>query len=173
MFRAPFSRFLSGEMFSSYKGSKPYAQVLSEDGFDEEKSTLNRELPPPPPRWLQPRGLSIRHTKSMAASALLNVVLIGLAVVLWMFPPPDVSHWAKLSWDTRRPWMKRTPYSSTNLEEASKLWETSLNIDTGMLALTDDFVKKHGLPTVAGRFPWDPENKSIFFVSGFHDLHCL
>jgi len=79
---------------------------------------------------------------------------------------------AKLSWDTPRPWLKKTPYSSTNLAEASKLWETSLDIDTGMLALTDEFVKKEGLPTMSGRFPWD-EDKSIFFVSGFHDLHCL
>ncbi|KAL8809269.1 MAG: hypothetical protein Q9200_003559 [Gallowayella weberi] len=173
MFGAAFSRILSGETFLSYKGNKPYSQVMSEDGSDDEKNTLNCELPPTPPQWLQTRGSSMRHTEFLAVSALLNVVLIGLVTVLWMFPPPEVSHWAKLSRDTPRPLLTRTPYSSTSLEEASKLWETSLNIDTGMLALTDDFVKKQGLPTVAGRFPWDPDKKSLFFVSGFHDLHCL
>ncbi|KAL8770271.1 MAG: hypothetical protein Q9209_003907 [Squamulea sp. 1 TL-2023] len=143
---------------------------MSEDCSDDEKSTLNGEHAAP--RWLRQMGLGAKQTGFMVVSAGLNVVLVGIVIVLWLFPPPEVSQWAKLSWDTPRPWMKKTPYSSTNLEEASKLWETSLDIDTGMLALTDEFVRKEGLPTVAGRFPWD-DSKSIFFISGFHDLHCL
>ncbi|KAL8850300.1 MAG: hypothetical protein Q9221_004715 [Calogaya cf. arnoldii] len=170
MFGTLFSKLLSNKGSFPFKSSNHYSQVISEDGSDSEKSTLNGVYPPL--RWLRPQKMSARQTGFMLTSGCLNIVLMGITIMLWMLPPPEVSHWAKLSWDTQRPYMKRTPYSSTNLEEANRLWETSLDIDTGMLALTDDFVRKQGLPTISGRFPWD-ENKSIFFVSGFHDLHCL
>lgn len=157
-------------MVFPYQGSKSYSRLLPEDDCEEEKSMLSGK--PPALRWLHPRDFGAGPKGFILASASLNIVLIVIVTVLWMSSPSDVSHWAKLSRDTPRPYLKKSPYSSTNLEEASKLWETSIDIDTGMLALTDEFVKKEGLPTISGRFPWD-ENKSIFYVSGFHDLHCL
>jgi hypothetical protein len=46
-------------------------------------------------------------------------------------------------------------------------------IDTNAMAVTldDRFAKRVGLPN-STRFPWDTE-RSIYYVKGIHDLHCL
>lgn len=65
----------------------------------------------------------------------------------------------------------------------SKFWHPELTdsdmeaewdaIDTNAMAITlhDDYVKKYDLP-VSTPFPWDTE-RSIYYVKGIHDLHCL
>lgn len=46
-------------------------------------------------------------------------------------------------------------------------------IDTNALpiALHDKFAKSAGLPA-STHFPWDTE-RSIYYIKGIHDLHCL
>ena len=65
---------------------------------------------------------------------------------------------------------RSTPYSSHNLTEVRSLWE-DISIDNGMVALPDSFVQEKGLPE-AQRFPWD-EDKGLYFLNGYHNLHCL
>ncbi len=54
--------------------------------------------------------------------------------------------------------------------EMDAAWDA---IDTNPMAvaLHDDFTRSVGLPT-SGRFPWDTE-RSIYYLKGFHDLHCV
>lgn len=51
-----------------------------------------------------------------------------------------------------------------------ELWE-SMRISPGVVALTDDYARSKGLH-LSQRFPWD-ENYGIYFISGYHKLHCL
>jgi hypothetical protein len=57
--------------------------------------------------------------------------------------------------------------SDSDMEAA---WD---DIDTNAMAvsLDDRYVKRVGLPP-STRFPWDTE-RSIYYVKGIHDLHCL
>ena len=63
-----------------------------------------------------------------------------------------------------------TEYSSEDDNVSYPLWH-DINIDAGVVALPDDFVKAKGL-VPAQRFPWD-ESKGIYVINGFHNLHCL
>lgn len=47
------------------------------------------------------------------------------------------------------------------------------SIDTNPMAVSlhDDFVKQVGLGP-STRFPWETE-RSVYYIKGFHDLHCL
>lgn len=47
----------------------------------------------------------------------------------------------------------------------------NLDIDSGVIALSDDYVTSNGLPE-AMRFPWD-DTKGVYFVNAHHNLHCL
>lgn len=49
-------------------------------------------------------------------------------------------------------------------------WEAQSS-DTGLVALTDDYVASKHLPD-AQRFPWNAE-MGIYFLHGHHNLHCL
>ncbi|MCJ1239277.1 hypothetical protein MMC14_007271 [Varicellaria rhodocarpa] len=49
-------------------------------------------------------------------------------------------------------------------------WDSQTS-DTGLVALTDDYVASMNLPQ-AQRFPWDA-TKGIYFLQGHHNLHCL
>ncbi|EHK99183.1 hypothetical protein M7I_5016 [Glarea lozoyensis 74030] len=42
---------------------------------------------------------------------------------------------------------------------------------TGLVALSEDYVQSHDL-LPAQQWPWD-ENKRIYILNGFHNLHCL
>ena len=77
---------------------------------------------------------------------------------------------AKLERNNPVPIMENTPYSSHNLSEVRQLWE-DINIDDGMVALPDDAVSTLGVP-VAQRYPWD-QSKGLYFLNGYHNLHCL
>ncbi|KAM3467644.1 hypothetical protein MY5147_008724 [Beauveria neobassiana] len=61
-------------------------------------------------------------------------------------------------------------YTGDNLTEVRALWE-ELSGDPGVVALPEAYVQQTKLPH-ALRFPWD-EDKGVYLVQGFHDLHCL
>ena len=83
----------------------------------------------------------------------------------------------------------KTPYSGLTFDTAipyepiSQFWNPNISahemdaawdaIDTSpvAVALHDDFTRSVGLPP-SGRFPWDTE-RSIYYLKGFHDLHCV
>jgi hypothetical protein len=63
-----------------------------------------------------------------------------------------------------------TDYTSDNFTAVTSLWE-KLSGDPGVVALSSEYVKEKRLP-YALRFPWD-EDKGVFLLQGFHNLHCL
>ena len=66
---------------------------------------------------------------------------------------------------------EKTPYNDADHESlADELWG-SINIDAGIVALSDDYAKEKNLP-IAQRFPWD-KTKGIYLLNGYHHLHCL
>ena len=66
-------------------------------------------------------------------------------------------------------WNSETPYEGID-EVADKLWE-DINIDSGIIALSDEYARSKGLPK-ARRFPWD-QSKGLYILQGYHELHCL
>ena len=78
---------------------------------------------------------------------------------------------ALLSRNNTQPYYTETPYSDTaNDSLVTELWH-DINIDNGVIALSDDYVASKQLPK-AQRFPWD-HTKGIYIVHGYHNLHCL
>lgn len=79
---------------------------------------------------------------------------------------------ANLEFNMPSPYHAMTKYwnrSSTD-REMETAWEA---IDTNYMAVTldDTFAEGLGLP-MSTRFPWDTE-RSIYYIKGVHDLHCL
>ncbi|KAL8721381.1 MAG: hypothetical protein Q9225_001928 [Loekoesia sp. 1 TL-2023] len=78
---------------------------------------------------------------------------------------------ASLLRNLNTPYYEETPYgANTNDSYEAVLWH-SIDIDSGVIALSDDYVALHNL-IPAERFPWDA-TKGIYIVHGYHNLHCL
>ena len=64
-----------------------------------------------------------------------------------------------------------TEYTLTKNEtRQDELWE-DINRVNGLVALDKDWARQKDLPE-SYQFPWD-ENKAVYYLSGFHYLHCL
>lgn len=83
---------------------------------------------------------------------------------LLTFPPGG------LTFDTPVIYHSTTDYWGANDTLADELWN-GMDTDPIVVALWDDYAQQHGLE-ISGRFPWDDE-KGIYFLKGFHNLHCL
>ena len=65
-----------------------------------------------------------------------------------------------------------TAYTSHNRTVADEAWRSPHLITyTGLVALSDDWVRRKNLPD-AQRFPWD-KSKGLYILNGFHNMHCL
>lgn len=121
--------------------------------------------------------LRIRYVALSACAFLLSIGLnlyLGLPSVFNFRRSYDVVHepptpFAGLYRDNPVPWTHVTEYS-IDKESSNDLWE-AINIDNGVVALPDDFVRERQLHE-AQRFPWDT-GKGLFVLNGFHNLHCL
>ncbi|KAI0011126.1 hypothetical protein F4779DRAFT_626783 [Xylariaceae sp. FL0662B] len=82
------------------------------------------------------------------------------------------SEYANIKRETPIQIYSSTEYTSHNITAVTELWE-ELSGDPGVVALSQDYVwkKRLNLPH-AVRFPWD-EDKGVYLLQGFHDLHCL
>ena len=102
--------------------------------------------------------------KTRFGTQLLALKLLTLALLRCLMS-------ASLKWDSVQPYYEETPYSEEGNDTlASKLWY-GIDIDSGVIALSDDYVASQAL-SPAERFPWDP-TKGIYIVHGYHNLHCL
>ncbi|KAF9734189.1 hypothetical protein PMIN01_07092 [Paraphaeosphaeria minitans] len=77
-----------------------------------------------------------------------------------------------INFDTTVPFQSFSNYWNPDIsdEVTDANWDA---IDTNPMAISlhDDFAKQVGLGP-STRFPWDTE-RSIYYIKGFHDLHCL
>ncbi|KAL4954954.1 hypothetical protein BDW69DRAFT_183019 [Aspergillus filifer] len=117
----------------------------------------------------------------LATSLILTIVNLGLALKIRALktracPVPATeqqsteSPFAGLTRNITIPYVLLTDYASPNTSLSDPLW-SSINIDAGVIALSDSYAKSHNLRT-AQRFPWDT-SKGIYILHGYHNLHCL
>ncbi|KAJ5928273.1 hypothetical protein N7466_007229 [Penicillium verhagenii] len=103
-----------------------------------------------------------------------NLVTLGVVFQQNRLAPNNLieqpSHFAGLQRTREEPFVMQTKYASENETLRNELWY-NINIDDGMVALSDEWAAQHGLRT-AQRFPWD-NSKGIYLLHGFHNLHCL
>ncbi|MCJ1330126.1 hypothetical protein MMC10_006808 [Thelotrema lepadinum] len=139
-------------------------QSKEEVGHDEPLHKKNEILLPP------------LRTMALYISVVLNIVFTVIFFQPWAFlsrRTPNQSGrspYANLEWNTPIPFEAPSPFLTHNLTELRQLW-TDISIDDGMIALPDTLASEWNLHP-AQRFPWD-DSKGIYFVNGFHSLHCL
>ncbi|KAF4630524.1 hypothetical protein G7Y89_g7611 [Cudoniella acicularis] len=82
------------------------------------------------------------------------------------------SKFAKLAYDTPITYHTHTDYQSKNQTLQNEMWDS---IDTSPLVvtLTDEYATSHDIPLSKFRFPWDAENKGVYYLKTYHHLHCL
>lgn len=101
-------------------------------------------------------------------------ILVNISFTASLLYSPRTKYWpskyANLLRNREEPYVRRTRYSSDNETLKDQLWH-DINVDHGVVALSDDWVAQHGLRS-AQRFPWDT-TKGIYILHGFHNLHCL
>ncbi|KAH6857238.1 hypothetical protein BKA58DRAFT_325394 [Alternaria rosae] len=101
-----------------------------------------------------------------------NILLVMDNAKLRIAHSPAKSNYSGLAYDTAVPYHASTKYWHPNASDSDMeaAWDA---IDTNAMAvsLDDRFAKRVGLPN-STRFPWDTQ-RSIYYVKGIHDLHCL
>ncbi|KAI1089106.1 hypothetical protein F5B19DRAFT_468783 [Rostrohypoxylon terebratum] len=112
------------------------------------------------------------RTQSLLLGLLSASLLVNLLTLMFYLLPSKqpLSKYASLARNIEEPYVRMTPYSSQNDTLQDQLWD-SINIDSGVVALSDSWAAQHNLRT-AQRFPWD-QTKGIYILHGFHNLHCL
>ncbi|KAH7108673.1 hypothetical protein B0J11DRAFT_500151 [Dendryphion nanum] len=154
------------------KNHEGYVPVSSEE---TEQNNAEKGI-----EWNSSSEIIPSNTRSFVVS--LSILLISLSanIILLLHHFPRTcqedggrSIYSGLSFDTLVPYRTQSMYwdrKNANSTAANDAWDA---IDTNpmAIALHDDFAKQVGLgPSI--RFPWDTE-RSIYYLKGFHDLHCL
>ncbi|XP_014552011.1 hypothetical protein COCVIDRAFT_111433 [Bipolaris victoriae FI3] len=101
-----------------------------------------------------------------------NILLVMDNARLRILHSPTKSEYSGLTLDTNVPYHAMTRYWHPNASDSDMeaAWDA---IDTNAMAvaLDDKFVERLSLPP-STPFPWDTE-RSVYYVRGVHDLHCL
>ncbi|GAW17258.1 hypothetical protein ANO14919_067130 [Xylariales sp. No.14919] len=105
----------------------------------------------------------------LSISIVLNVVL-AILYLRTLSPSETPTKYAQMKRVREEPYVIVTPYSSDNETLQDELWY-NINVDSAVVALSDDWAAEHGLRK-AQRFPWD-QSKGIYILHGYHNLHCL
>lgn len=70
------------------------------------------------------------------------------------------------------PFTRSSVYTDENRTVQDAAWDApEFGIETGLVALSDEYVRAKGL-LPAQRWPWD-DSKGIYIINGFHNLHCV
>lgn len=113
----------------------------------------------------------------------LITVILNIITITRSFTKCDnpSSPYAHLRRTREEPYVQVTDYyasqnnnnssSSNNNTLQDSLWD-AINIDNGVVALSDKYASKHHLSTAQLRFPWDAA-KGVYVLHGFHNLYCV
>lgn len=82
----------------------------------------------------------------------------------------DRSLYAGLEREMPVPYRDRTMFNSPNRSISDAAWDDWI-VDPGIVALPNNWVKGKMLPQ-AQHWPWD-EDKGLYLLQGFHNIHCL
>ena len=107
---------------------------------------------------------------SILAVSLLVNVFFAERLLFHRSSPEQPSKYASLSRDIEEPYVKITKYATANDTYMPQIWN-DIDVDNGVVALSDEWAAKHGLRT-AQRFPWD-RSKGVYVLHGYHNLHCV
>lgn len=140
------------------------------DGVEEKIQAVPEELHQRSGGWYRPMIVAI-----LALSTLVNLALGASLFAVWTkthssWLDNSKSQYAGLTRSYQEPYVKKTLYTSDNETLQAEMWH-NINIDAGMVALSDDWVSAHDLRR-AQRFPWD-HTKGVYLLHGFHNLHCV
>jgi hypothetical protein len=163
-------------MFSFF--SRKYSRVREYNALEEDRETVERR--------------PSKSAQLLLTPCLLILLAISVASNIWVHAKRDnvcsgcISDFGELELSSTQVILSQThQYFAAHLERVLPLpfvtegrentipdaeWDFQ-NSDTGLVALTDEYVAGMDLPR-AQRFPWD-ESKGIYFLHGHHNLHCL
>ncbi|GAP83925.1 putative protein of unknown function DUF3328 [Rosellinia necatrix] len=120
------------------------------------------------------RSASESHVRKILLVILSASIVFNVLLTTLYFRPSSRSEpptkYAHLERVRSEPYVIVTPYSTDNDTLQDELWY-NINVDSAVVALSDDWVDQHDLRR-AQRFPWD-QSKGIYILHGFHNLHCL
>ncbi|KAE8154332.1 hypothetical protein BDV25DRAFT_116385 [Aspergillus avenaceus] len=126
--------------------------------------------------WRAPTPCKRCHQRWWFIGLLLVSILVNIILLVNLLRSPVASpddpttKFAGLQRTIEEPFVRMTKYSSENETLQDQLWH-DINVDHGVVALSDEWAMQHGLRT-AQRFPWD-QSKGIYILHGYHNLHCL
>jgi len=101
-----------------------------------------------------------------------NILLVMDNAKLRTAQHPGKTPYAGLTFDTPTPYHAMTEYWHLNASDSAMeaAWD-AIETNPLAIALDDSFAKRVELEP-STPFPWDTE-RSIYYVKGIHDLHCL
>ncbi|KUJ11512.1 uncharacterized protein LY89DRAFT_688748 [Mollisia scopiformis] len=147
------------------KDSKEY--LLVQDGDESDDGHIYQS------RSSSNLGSKLKWTSLvlLALSILLNICLVmKMSILKTALDTRGRSKYAGLEFSERILYHTETEYSHKNETYAEELWET---IDTNPVAITLSYEYARENDLLEPRpFPWD-ESKGLFYINGFHQLHCL
>ncbi|KAH6678593.1 hypothetical protein B0J14DRAFT_688680 [Halenospora varia] len=143
-------------------GSKTYQPLEgNDDGFEKN----------PPRTAACPTGYSILVTIIAIISICLNFLMFSyILTTRWKSEGHNLSKFAGLPLDEHMTFEVHSGFSDDNDTIADSYWDL-LDTSPGAITLSDQFAIQNGIP-IADRFPWN-DKKGFYWISGFHDLHCL
>ncbi|KAL6710960.1 hypothetical protein ACN47E_006835 [Coniothyrium glycines] len=101
-----------------------------------------------------------------------NVLLVMNNAKLRIINDRQFSSYAGLKFDKPTPYHAMSEFWNINSTEndMEAAWD-AIDTNAMAIALDDKYASDVGLPA-SSQFPWDTE-RSIYYVKGIHDLHCL
>ncbi|KAF2014374.1 hypothetical protein BU24DRAFT_213519 [Aaosphaeria arxii CBS 175.79] len=148
-----------------------YAPVSSDDDPNAPEKGID---------WNSSSEIIPSNTRSFIAYLTILVISLSANVLLLLHRVPSNgtedtgrTKYSGLTFDTYLPYRTQSEYwdrKSSNLTSANAAWD-AIDTDAMAISLHDNFAKQVGLGP-STRFPWDTE-RSIYYLKGFHDLHCL
>ncbi|EPE36852.1 hypothetical protein GLAREA_09015 [Glarea lozoyensis ATCC 20868] len=118
-------------------------------------------------------GASFIFKLISACSICFNAIFIcSILIILSKDAPLPLSKYVGLQKNVPFSFSHGDFYTSSNRSIADAAWNAPIVQSwTGLVALSEDYVQSHDL-LPAQQWPWD-ENKRIYILNGFHNLHCL
>jgi len=148
-------------MFANIFGTK--YQSLEDQQYDNTNDTI-----PEPKRSNVVNNAKFNNFTAiiLIASLLANCLLYGKLWAHQYATHVCKSEFAHLIPEIPREFIPKSG-ENWNLKEG---WD-SIKIQTGVIALTDDYAIGKSLP-ISQRYPWD-STKGLYLLQGHHNLHCL
>ncbi|PVH98099.1 hypothetical protein DM02DRAFT_683284 [Periconia macrospinosa] len=149
-------------------------------GDEEEQERVNVDEKSLGVGWSDHTQIIPTHTRSFIIC--MSIFLLSLVTNILLFIDNGrlrngsrdwgMSDYSGSTFNIKIPYRSYNEYWNPNAtrEEMDAAWD-AIDTDPMAVALHDEYAESIGLGP-STRFPWDTE-RSIYYIKGFHDLHCL